>query len=81
MQKLLDWIARNTDWDWFRTYVSKYRIRKFHAMFPRGRIMWAMEIYPILITLYVNMRDEATFDTYVKEVKENYFPGRDRVYR
>ena len=52
--------------------VLRFKVKMFNKLFPIGKHLYAMEVYPMLKVIYNGVRSDDIFDAYVSEVKKHY---------
>ena len=61
--------------------VLRFRVKMFNKLFPIGKHLYAMEVYPMLKVIYNGVRSDDIFDAYVSEVKKHYREYPEKVSR
>ena len=49
---------------WFKTV--RFRVKMFNKLFPIGKHLYAMEVYPMLKVIYNGVRSDDIFDACIK---------------
>ena len=67
--------------DGFQNTMLRLRVKVFYKLFPIGKHLYAMEIYPMLKAIYNGVWSDGIFDTYVSEIKKHYADNPEKSQR
>lgn len=61
--------------------VMRFKVKMFKKLFPIGKHLYAMEVYPMLKAIYNGVWSDGIFDAYVSEVKKYYREHPEKFQR
>lgn len=67
--------------EWWQEGILRLKIRIFCKLFPIGKHLYAMEIYPMLKAIYNGVWSDGVFDAYVSEIKKYYKEHPEKLQR
>ena len=67
--------------DMVQDRVARFKVKMFNKLFPIGKHLYAMEVYPMLKVIYNGVRSDGVFDAYVSEIKKHYADNPEKLQR